>query len=295
MIMNLITPDLVWAAIRIHFFNKDDSLSCLDGEKTGNGGCNNCSDKINQPLDNQYKYFQRMFRSEAERGALQGELYHVLRKQGFELIKEYKRACIDPNSGQRGDIAIFKDIDDDYPEVVIEMKHWSAFQGNPSKLVTKRGRSKHLSSASSITYELFDELQRWLHKESTNWPAQLSSGHTNSLVNIKPIYLAFYTEFPIGPLPGFKPSSYSFLQAPSYWAELVKYRNKMLSKKHNLQCKKGMEFLCPLELANNFEVELKRLGSSNLMPNFRYEYIDQKLTIGQNSFDGRLHCFAVWK
>lgn len=325
--MGRLKPSLVWKIIKEGFMCDKNDYSALINSivkpsdlcegKTSYDFCSSIEVEGNRDL------FRRMFRSEAERGALQGELFVFLRnfnkingdsksidvQVNIDAINEYKRSCFVGNGRSRGDIAVFESVKDQDPLVMLELKHWSAFQGAPSEFCARSCKTVSVNNGAEkikIKYssvDIYDELGRWLNKVPDGWPSAKSENETDQeelsnylrrqgsipdVTNISPICLGFFTEvYPIGNMENFE--NFSFLKS---------YRNKRAKKINELFCDKqnSRHRLCPPKLIKNFTEALQQAwGDQKTFANsheISYAYIDQ--SISELELRGRLHCFAVW-
>jgi len=171
------TPSDVWEEIKANFFAGG---FCLPARKSGPvpGVSPDTHPQTLSRIPGKAptpSYFEQLFRSSGESGGLKGELYHSLRQQKkFFCVMEYAKGCLIQKCRQRGDIAVF-DADDselpnrpDCPDVVIELKHWSAFQGMPATLAERAE----------------DDLAKWLFSKLPVHSPQVPQA----------MYIGFYTE-----------------------------------------------------------------------------------------------------
>jgi hypothetical protein len=267
------TPKDVWDQIKKDFLKYPPSPVTDSTDVSITSAC--CFTPPENLPANYPKYFQRMFRSEAERGALQGELYHFLRDKGHQVVMEYKRRCVLPGAGpsERGDMALFEHLDHDFPRVVIELKHWSAFQSEFPDILGSCDR-------------LGQDINRWMYHQlatkdcSTPPPLQ-----NQALQHLQVLYLGFYTEIVAATA---QPGYFSFLATPSYKGQIASYVKRQM---HALSCKSRPEFLCPKELLDRFINSVANTFQKIDQVQIDHAFIDQ---IVPNICNGRLHCFAVW-
>jgi hypothetical protein len=312
--METLNQDWVWGIIKKYFMCDNNEYSAVNESPGAFGDCLQGKTKcgfcaINEVKDSR-DLFTRMFRSEAEHGALQGELFSFLRNHEpskLDAIKEYKRSCLVGSSRARGDIAIFDNIQNLYPKVMIELKHWSSFQGAPSEFVIGSNKKIKRKGKEDIHYssiDIFDEMSRWLNKIPGGWPSQKAQNncdqddldaHFNSkkinnvCINISPLYLGFFTEvYPLSEDTHF--DGFSFLKT---------YGKKRSGSINNLFCvnqNPNPSQLCPNLLIRNFTSALETAqGVNPTCPKSHaigYAHIDQ--SISELKLYGRLHCFAVW-
>lgn len=292
-----ITPDGVWQKIkeeflhdkRIYQFPISDGIGANTSERlncSSSDTCNLCNSSTDVPLP---EYFSRMFRSEAERGALQGELYKFLENNKYKAITEYQIKCLSHKSVGQGDIAVFSNLNNTYPEIVMELKHYSSFQGPPSVFATQKYRASKITPASN---KLFSQLGRW--KAHVN-PHPFESSCHAQLNSIRSMWIGFYTEFGIAATPTI--NGYSFIK--SYEGLLDSYLSRKKSFKHKFECSsQSSDWLCPQKLIDNFCSAVHSNlpnGDSCDSVRFGYGFIDQEILISGTPHTGRLHCFAVWR
>lgn len=222
------------------------------------------------------KLLARIFRSEVERGAIQGELYSYLGSR-YEALLEYKIRSVFPSSPSdgRGDLALFGSIDDCYPKLIIELKHWASFQGGPGDFWRDNTPIR--------------EIDRW-------------ASDTNQ-VKIPALWIGLFTEFDIE-RPGHssflkKFSSdpkvshanyYSLLNYKTYRPQIIRAltRSSACSK-----CK--AKHLSPSRLFDDFTKAAHASQAKRPEFDFGYAYVNQEVEISGDRYLGRLHAFAVWK